>query len=76
MGQDVNLARKVAAQNVGCVFTYFCGGHKNNFPIWFRGSVKPKYKKFIQQRFYTHKNIKIMCVAYLPFVTNAINKMF
>ena len=31
MGQDVNLARKVAVQNVGCVFAYFCGGHKNNF---------------------------------------------
>ena len=40
MGQDVNLARKVAVQNVGCVFAYFCGGHKNNFPIRFRSSFK------------------------------------
>ena len=40
MGQDVNLAGKVAVQNVGCVFAYFCGGHKNNFPIWFRSSFK------------------------------------
>ena len=40
MGQDVNLARKVAVQNVGCVLAYFCGGHKNNFPVWFRSSFK------------------------------------
>ena len=45
MGQDVNLARKLAVQNVGCVFVYFCGGHKNNFPIWFRSSFK-KFTKF------------------------------
>ena len=31
MGQDVNLARKIAVENVGYVFAYFCGGHKNNF---------------------------------------------
>ena len=41
MGQDVNLAREIAVQNVGCVFAYFCGGHKNNFPIRFRISFKP-----------------------------------
>ena len=38
MGQDVNLARKVAVQNAGCIFAYLCGGHKDNFPIWFRSS--------------------------------------
>ena len=32
MGQDLNLARKIAVYNAGCVFAYFCGGHKNNFP--------------------------------------------
>ena len=31
MGQDVNLARKIAVQNVGFVFAYFCGGHKITF---------------------------------------------
>ena len=40
MDQVVNLARKIAVWNVGCVFVYFCGGHKNNFPIWFRSSFK------------------------------------
>ena len=38
MDQNVNLARKKSVQNVGCVFTHFCGGHKNNFPIRFRSS--------------------------------------
>ena len=33
IGQDMNLAPKVVVQNVGCIFTYFCGGRKNNFPI-------------------------------------------
>ena len=42
MDQVVNLARKLAVSNVGCVFVYFCGGHKNNFPIWFRSSFKVK----------------------------------
>ena len=32
MGEDMNLARKIAVLNVVCVFPYFCGGHKNNFP--------------------------------------------
>ena len=40
MGQDLNLARKIAVYNAGCVFAYFCGGHKNNFPKWFRSSFK------------------------------------
>ena len=43
MGQNVNLAQQVAVQNVCCVFYYFCGGHKNNFPIWFRSSCKTFY---------------------------------
>ena len=29
---------KIAVQNAGCVFAYFCGGHKNNFPLQFRSS--------------------------------------
>ena len=33
MDQDVNLALKIAVQNVGFIFAYFCSGHKNNFPI-------------------------------------------
>ena len=40
MRQDVNVARKIAVEIVGCVFAYFCGGHKNNFPISFRSSFK------------------------------------
>ena len=30
--------------NVGCVFAYFCGGHKSNFPIWFRSSLSHSYR--------------------------------
>ena len=29
---------KITVQNAGCVFAYFCGGHKNNFPLQFRSS--------------------------------------
>ena len=29
---------KKTFQNVGCVFAYFCGGHKNNFLLQFRNS--------------------------------------
>ena len=24
---------KISAPNVGCAFTYFCGGHKNNLQL-------------------------------------------
>ena len=40
MGQDVNLAWKITVWNVGCIFAYFCGGHKSNFTLWFRISIK------------------------------------
>ena len=36
--EKVNLSWKIAVQNVGCVFAYFCGGHKNNFRLQFRNS--------------------------------------
>ena len=29
---------KITVQNAGCVFAYFCDGHKNNFPLQFRSS--------------------------------------
>ena len=29
-----------------CVFAYFCGGHKNNFLLWFRSSFKVKHKLY------------------------------
>ena len=38
--QSVNLSRKIAVQNAGCVFGYFCRGHKNNFGLQFRISFK------------------------------------
>ena len=28
--QSVDLSRKIAVQNAGRIFAYFCGGHKNN----------------------------------------------
>ena len=28
--QRVNLFIKITVQNVGCVYAYFCGGHKIN----------------------------------------------
>ena len=36
--QSEKDSQKIAAQNGGCVFTYFCGGHKNNFLLQFRSS--------------------------------------
>ena len=35
MCQSVNLLWKIVLQNGGCVFYYFCGGHKNYFLLWF-----------------------------------------
>ena len=31
---------KNSSSNAGCVFAYFCGGHKNNFRLQFRSSFK------------------------------------
>ena len=36
--QSVNLSWKTAVWRVGCVFIYFCGGHKNNVRLCFRSS--------------------------------------
>ena len=33
--KSANLVWKIVIQNVGCVFAYFCGWHKNNFPYVF-----------------------------------------
>ena len=30
---------KLAVQAAGCVFAYFCGGHKNNIRLQFRSSL-------------------------------------
>ena len=30
MCQSVNLFRKIAVSNIGCVFVYFCGGNKSD----------------------------------------------
>ena len=38
MFQNVNSSWKRAVQNSGCVFTYFCGIHKNNFWLQFQSS--------------------------------------
>ena len=40
MCQSVNTPGKIAIQNVGCFFTFFCGGHKNNLRLQFRSSFK------------------------------------
>ena len=47
MRQSLNLSWKIAAETSGCVFAYFCGGHKSNFRLQFRGSFKhdKSYKK-------------------------------
>ena len=34
----------MAVQNVGCFFTYFCGGYKNNFWLQFRSSFIRKIR--------------------------------
>ena len=40
MCQNVNLVWNIVVWDIGCVFSYFYGGHKNNFPSWFRSSFK------------------------------------
>ena len=33
MCHSVNLSLKIVDQNAGCVFPYFCDGHKSNFRL-------------------------------------------
>ena len=40
MCQRVYLLGKTAVQNIGYVYTCFCGGHKNNFRLQFHSSFK------------------------------------
>ena len=40
MYQNVNLVWNMIVWNVGCVFSHFCGGHKNNFPSHIRSSFE------------------------------------
>ena len=49
MHQNVYLFRKVAVENVGYVFTHFCGGHKNYLRLRYRSSLNggPKLKVFL-----------------------------
>ena len=35
MWKSVDLSLKLAVQNTGRVFAYFCCGHKNNFQLQF-----------------------------------------
>ena len=43
MCQNLNLSWKIVAQNAGCVFVHFCGGHKNNS----RNSFKSFFHIFV-----------------------------
>ena len=48
INQSVNSTLwKIAAQNVGCYFTYFCGGHKNSFRLHSRNSFKRRKCLFL-----------------------------
>ena len=38
MSESLNLLWKIAVQKAGCVFAYFCAGHKNNFQLQFCSS--------------------------------------
>ena len=38
----INLKRKIAAQNVGSFFVYFCYGQKINFQLQIRSSFNKK----------------------------------
>ena len=46
--QSVNLSWKIAFQNAACILAYFCGGHKNNLCLQYRGS----FNIFSCMRFY------------------------
>ena len=43
MCPSLNLVWKIAVWNIGYVFAYFYGGHKHNFPLWFRSSFKVSF---------------------------------
>ena len=57
MCQKINLSRKMAAQNVGFFFVYFCDGQKINFQLQFRSSFNKK------EEFYniTVENVLLQC---------------
>ena len=42
----------MAVQNAGSVFTYFCGGHKNDFWLQFRSSSKKSSRIVLQQTYF------------------------
>ena len=44
--QSINLSCKITVQNAGCVFAYFCGGHKNNSRLQFRSSFNLHFSNF------------------------------
>ena len=49
ISQSVNLSRKIAIQNAGCVFTCFYGGHRNSFRLQICSSfnkLKSEMKKW------------------------------
>ena len=48
MCQSVNLSWKIAVQNAGCVFAYFCGGHRNNVRLQFCGSFNETHREELQ----------------------------
>ena len=72
--QSVNLVWKVAVRNVGCVSAYFCGGHKNKFPLWFCSSFK-SYKSFAENKLINSRD-KYVCSSclnlYKPVSANNI----
>ena len=43
--QIVNLLWKIAVQNDGCAFAYFCGGHKNIFGYNFVAPLNQKVEE-------------------------------
>ena len=67
MYHSTNLSWKIAFQKAGCIFAYFCGGHKNNFQLSFRGSFNEYFGKWIGN------NLKIL--EYFAINNDFINSM-
>ena len=59
-------------QKAGCVFRYFCGGHKNNLQLRFRSSFKQLLKVYIELYKPTTNGKNLKLFVGMIFVKNTI----
>ena len=72
MSGSVNLTWKMEFQKAGCVFRYFCGGHKNSLQLRFRSSFKQLLKAYIELYKPTTNGKNLKLFVRMIFVKNTI----